>query len=86
MREIFLVQRDKKGMVSSELADRLVEEDIVLGTLIDPNWEIYINKRANSDRKTAWATRVAGLPDNEFAGVVQEHLGLLDSAIEYLLD
>ncbi|GEM_PF-590381 len=84
----WLSARSMKGLVGEKLLQRLAEEDERLSDLINDAWRPYFERRVDDDQtstaKVDWAAYIAGLPQLQIEPIADEHLKILDQAIDKL--
>lgn len=87
-REGWLANRQKTGILSEALVNRLAVEDIKLSDLIDDEWRIYYDFCADggwgSQAKSAWASYASGRPRPQLERLAAAPLAELDRALAAL--
>ncbi len=84
----WLTARQKKGLFSEPLLQRLAVEDERLSDLLDDAWRIYFERRVNdaqgSTAKSDWADYIVGLPKAQLEPIAVSHLEVLDAVLQKL--
>lgn len=81
----WLVDRPKAGTLSEGLVDRLADENLRLGDLLNDDWRIYYERCVNGDIdahvKTAWSAYIVKRPVAQLEPMAGPLLTVLDDAL-----
>lgn len=84
----WLIARQKKGLFSEPLLQRLAVEDARLSDLLDGSWRTYFEHKVDdaqgSTAKSEWAEYISGLTALELEPIAVAHLEVLDLALTKL--